>query len=90
MRFFALQVTCDSCQHAFLVGGAAANDLDIWRAAMLDCPRCGGACRAIDGDVVGLTSRRRKVDAEPLVEDPTVRTQRRRADGWDRRGVAAG
>jgi hypothetical protein len=71
MRFFALKVTCEACRHAFLVGGATANDLDVWRDAQLACPRCRAACRATDGDVVGLSSRRRRVDPGPPFQDVT-------------------
>lgn len=82
MRYFALQVTCEACHHAFLVGGASANDLDIWRDAELECSQCGATCRAANGDVVGLTSRGRGVDHGTLVGDVAAQAEHRGSQPW--------
>jgi RNase P subunit RPR2 len=71
MRFYALQVTCETCKSAFLIGGATESDLGAWRDAVVECLKCGTACRARDGQVVDLTSRHCKIDAAQLIDELT-------------------
>jgi hypothetical protein len=66
MRFYAFRITCESCKKAFLVGGAAKNDLVALEDSSVECPKCGTACRARDGQVVDLTSQRCEIDASQL------------------------
>jgi hypothetical protein len=71
MHFYALQVTCETCKSAFLVGGAPENDLDAWRTAVVECLQCGTAFPASAGEVVDLTSRSSEIAAGHFVRELT-------------------
>ena len=55
MRFYALQMVCDTCSNSFLVGGSVQNDLTMWHDLLVECRNCGREFPAALGTPVDLT-----------------------------------